>query len=296
MTDLQVPPAAQLVAGRRALAVVEMGRALRHPVFLASFGLSGLLLWQLLNEPEAWSTYHYSQALMSMFPLVAGTIATANLISLRASPQEVFGGAVPLDTSWRRQAQLLAGIGPVAVVAVAVALFGLGARFWGGDSIGVVQPQTVTWSAPELAQIPLLVAFSWAFGCALARLVPNRSFGLVVAFLVGFLTVGVAWIFQGQPYVTLVQVQPFEVDLGAAFVPDRAPADWILLPPGDFAEHWQRVVVSPAVAAGHDLFLVGVTLAWSAALWAGRRRWELLSGGIVVAVVGVAAQSFVGIG
>ena len=296
MIELHVPDRTRLAAGRRALAAVEVRRALRHPVFLLSLGLSGLLLWQLLEQPEEWSTFHYSQVLSSVFPLVAGTIATANLIALRARPDEVFGGAVPLGVDWRRQAQLIAGVGPMAVVAILAALLGLAAMIGGGDSIGDVQPQTVTWSVPELVQPVLLVSFSWAFGCALARLVPSRTFGLVVAFLVGFIFVGVAWMFQGEPHVALVQVQPFEVDLGAAFEPSGAPADWMLTPPGDVTENWQRVVVSPPVAAGHDVFLVGLTLAWSAVLWTGRRRWGLLAGGVAITLVGVAAQAFVGIG
>ena len=296
MIDLRAPSPTQLSAGRRALALVEMRRALRHPVFLVSFGLSGLMVWQLLTQPEGWSTARYGQLAMTVFPLVAGTIATANLIALRARPDEVFGGAVPLDADWRRQAQLLAGIGPTGLTAVAVAVFGIASAIWGGDSIGDVQPQHVTWSAPELAQPVLLVAFSWAFGCALARLVPSRSFGVVIAFLVGFLVVGVSWMFQGQPYVALVQTQPFEVELGATFTPSEAPADWILVPFDEFTDRWQREVVSPPVAAGHDVFLVGLTLAWSAVLWTGRRRWELLAGGVGLALVGVAAQAFVGIG
>lgn len=296
MTDTIAPPLTQLTAGRRALAMIEMRRAVRHPVFLISFGLSGLLMWQLLNEPEGWDTYHYSQVVLSMMPLVIGTIATANLICLRAHPDEVFGGAVPLDADWRRQAQLIAGIGPVAVTAVAMTFFGIGVLLWGGDSMGDVQPRVVKWSAPELAQSVLLVAFSWAFGCALARLVPSRVLGLVVGFFVGFICVGTSWMFQSQPYVALVQMQPFEVEQADDFDPSNVPDEWILSSPAEYEDQWRRLVVSQPVAAGHDLFLVGVTLAWSAVVWTGRRRWELLAAGVGIALLGVAAQTFAGIG
>jgi hypothetical protein len=102
--------------------------------------------------------------------------------------------------------------------------------------------------------------------------------------------------FQSQQYAALVQVQPFEVDLGTEFDPSTAPVDWILDAPDADHDQWRHQVVSQPQAAGHDVWLVGLTLACSAALWSGPRRWQLLAGGVGIAVVGVAAQALVGIG
>jgi hypothetical protein len=295
MIDLHTPPTTQLAAARRMLAKVEARRALRHPVLLISFGYAAFMAYRVLSEPEGWSTYHYAMLLSALAPIVGGTIATANLISLRARPDQAFAAGVPLDGDWRRQAQLLAGFGPTIAWTVVVVAFGLGALHWGGPSVGDVHAQTLTWSAPELGQWILLVPLSWAFGCALARLVPNRVFGLVVAFLVGVIIVGLSWMFQGQPYVALVQTQPFGVELGTTVAPSEAPPDWVLTAPGEDQAQWEHVVRSQPVAAGHDVFLVGLTLASSAVLWTGRRRWELLAGGVGLALAGVAAQTLVGI-
>ena len=44
----------------------------------------------------------------------------------------------------------------------------------------------------------------------------------------------------------------------------RFPVDWLLSAPGEFQDYWVRLVVSPALAAWHDVYLVALTAArWS---------------------------------
>lgn len=92
-------------------------------------------------------------------------------------------------------------------------------------------------------------------------------------------------------WLTPVQVQPVTVEIGPWDAdPGTFPSDWLLTPPGEYQDHWTRVVVSPGLAAWHDLYLVGLVLLAVAVAVPGRTRRVLLAAGAAVSVAGVALQ------
>jgi hypothetical protein len=75
----------------------------------------------------------------------------------------------------------------------------------------------------------------------------------IVAFLVWFLLGPTYWVLNTSAlrWLTPVQVQPLSVDVGpAATDPATLPATWLLSVPGDYQDHWARLVVSPSLAGG----------------------------------------------
>ena len=107
---------------------------------------------------------------------------------------------------------------------------------------------------------------------------------------------GFSWAFQSAlvtPF-SIVQVQPVSVEVGPVTAdPLTFPADWLLSAPGEFQDHWARLFVSARLAAGHDLWLIGLALLFVAlALPRGARTWPILMGGLL-AVAGVVCQYLV---
>ena len=67
----------------------------------------------------------------------------------------------------------------------------------------------------------------------------------------------------------------------------------MLSAPGEFQDYWARLVVSPAMAAWHDVYLVALTLLAVAVAVPGRTRRWLLVAGALLAVVAVLMQRVV---
>ena len=117
-----------------------------------------------------------------------------------------------------------------------------------------------------------------------------------LAFARWFLVGASYWLFQGRTVeaFTPLQVQPNYVDVGpAATDPTTFPSDWLLSAPGEYQHYWARLVVSPELAAWHDLYLLGLTALLVAAVVPGRARRPLLAIGGVVAAVAVVLQLLV---
>ena len=86
-------------------------------------------------------------------------------------------------------------------------------------------------------------------------------------------------------------MQPLSVDIGPPETdPTTFPATWLLTGPGPYQDHWARVVVSPSMALGHDLYLVGLIALALAVAVPGRRRTVLAAVGTVLSLAGVVLQ------
>ncbi len=115
----------------------------------------------------------------------------------------------------------------------------------------------------------------------------------MLVFLYWFLVGGTYWLFQGPVVhlLTPLQVQPNLVEVGPADAdPTTFPSDWLLSAPGEYQDHWARMVVSPQLAAWHDLYVVALTALLVAAAAPGRLRRPLLVAGGVLAVGAVVMQ------
>ena len=96
-------------------------------------------------------------------------------------------------------------------------------------------------------------------------------------------------------WVAPLQVQPLHRRGRQRRPPTRftLPAAWLLEGPGQFQDHWARLVVVPELAAWHDLYLVALTLLAAAVALPGRYRRRLAVVGASVAVVAVLLQASV---
>ena len=72
--------------------------------------------------------------------------------------------------------------------------------------------------------------------------------------------------------------------------PASFPASWLLSAPGDYQDFWGRIIISPQLAAWHDIYLVALTMLLVAAAVPGRPRKPLLVAGGLVAVGAVLMQ------
>jgi hypothetical protein len=152
------------------------------------------------------------------------------------------------------------------------------------------------YTLPELLQPVVLTAFAVAFGAAVVSVVRNRLASVVVMFLMWFAASGAYWVFNGPAATafSLIQVQPLSVEVGSHGAdPTTFPEHWLLSAPGLYQDHWARVIVSPAMAAWHDVYLVGLTLLAAAVATRGRVGRTLAAAGVVLAVLGVVVQKLV---
>src|SRR5690606_4712613 len=135
--------------------------------------------------------------------------------------------AAVMDGDERATARLL-GLWPAAALSIVAAVaLGVGERIEGGYWLGegVWRTDTRVHGALELTQGPALVLFAGAAGLAAGRISRRRGLvsvlGAVAAAAFGF----TSWAWQWVParYVTLVQTQPIELDLGAGYDLSGAP-------------------------------------------------------------------------
>jgi hypothetical protein len=171
-------------------------------------------------------------------------------------------------------------------------------RSTGGLSLGVEPGRTENahHTFPELLQLVLLAGFAVALGAAIVHVLRRRLAAAIVVVLGWFLVGGTYWMFNGPVLraFTPLQVQPVTVEVGPWDAdPSTFPSSWLLTAPNEYQDFWAREVVSPAMAAWHDLYLVGLVLLATAVAVPGRPRRPLLAGGLVLAVAGVALQMVV---
>jgi hypothetical protein len=273
------------------LARIEGLRMLRHPMPWVGLALCGWWLQGALAND--WSSAVYEGVLTSLTPLFLG-------ISLAAA--SAFGrehvavcDEAPMEPPRRSLARLLGGLPLVALAAVVVGSGALWLWGRGGMALGDEPGHTehAYYSLPELLQPVLLAVLAVALGAAVVHVVRHRLVAWIVLFLTWFLVGGAYWMLQSGAarWVTPLQVQPVRVDVGAYGAdPATVPSSWLLAQPDAYQDHWERLVVSPWLAAWHDLFLVGLVLVLVGVAVPGRWRRALLAAGLVVAVLGVGGQ------
>jgi hypothetical protein len=92
-------------------------------------------------------------------------------------------------------------------------------------------------------------------------------------------------------WLTPVQVQPVSVDVGPPNTdPSTFPTTWLLSAPGEFQDHWARLVVSPALAGWHDVYLVALTTLLGAAAVPGRWRRPVVAAALLLGAGAVLMQ------
>jgi hypothetical protein len=284
---VEAPPHAAL--GR--LAWIEGRRMLRHPAPWVGLALSGWWAFDVLDE--AWASARYEGLIASLAPLLLG-ISLASVSSFGRELVPIAEDA-PMDRTRRAGARLLGGLSLVGVVAVIVAGIAVAIAARGGLELGQEPGRTAHahYSLPELLQPVLLAGVAIAAGAAVVRVVRQPVAAAIVLVVGWFLVGGTNWLFNGDGirWLTPVQVQPIPIEVGpAATDPTTFPDSWLLSVPGEFQPQWVRLVVSPATAAWHDVYLVALVALLVAVAVPGRVRRPLLAGGLVLAVAAVLLQ------
>ncbi|MFC7492798.1 MULTISPECIES: hypothetical protein [unclassified Nocardioides] len=276
------------------LARLEARRAVRHPAPWLGLALSLVMGWSTWDE--TWSGQRYTGLVASVTPLLLGI----SLASVAAFGRELVpvAEAAPVGRPDRSAARLLAGLPLVGLALALVAAVAVWLRSIGGVPLGDEPGRTIHahHTLPELLQLVLLACVAVALGAAAVHLLRQRLAASIVLAVVWFLAGATYWIFNGPVlrWLAIVQVQPAYVDIGPPQTdPATFPSSWLLTGPGVYQDHWARVVVSPAMAMWHNVYLVGLVLLAVGVAAPGRARWPLLVSGAVVAVAGVALQQVV---
>jgi hypothetical protein len=278
------------------LAALEARRILAHPAPAAGLLLSLFFARQVLTAERTWPGAEYMSLPVIVGPLLCGiSLAVAAAV---ARDQPPLAEDAPVRPGQRALARLLAGLPVVAAVAVLVAAGALWLRAVGGLELGEAPGPVIDarYTLPELLQPVVLTAFAVTFGAAVARVVRHRLAAAVAIFVVWFAVSPISWMWNGPRLMasSIIQTQPLTVPIGPATAdPATFPTSWLLSAPGEYQDFWGRVVVSPAMAAWHDVYLAGLTLlAAAVVLRAGARR-TAGAAGILLTVAGVVAQKLV---
>jgi hypothetical protein len=273
------------------LARLEARRMLLHPA--PWLGLVMTVWFGSQVFEQNWSSAHYEGLVASLTPLLLGVSVAS--ISTFAREHTMVSEEAPVSGPQRSVARLLAGLSLVALVAVVIVAGAVWLRARGGLMLGDEPGRTqhAHYSAPELLQPVLLAAFAVALGAALAHLLRHRLVASIVAFVTWFLFGLTYWLFELPvlSWLTPVQVQPVSVEVGPADAdPSTFPATWLLSASGEFQDHWARVVVSPALAGWHDVYLVALTTLLGAAAVPGRFRRPVVAAALLVGAGAVLMQ------
>jgi hypothetical protein len=275
----------------RELAWIETRRMLRHPA--PWIGLAGTGWFAAGVFDQTWAGAHYQGLVASLAPLLAGVTVAG--ISAFTREHTAVSDEAPLGAAQRSVARLLGGLSLAAMVAGVVS----GAAIWlwlrGGLVLGDEPGRTqhAFYTFPELLQPVLLAGLAVSFAAALAHVVRHRLAASIVAFVVWFLVCGTYWLFNGPElrWLTPVQVQPISVAVAPVETdPGTFPATWLLSVPGEYQDHWARLVVSPALAGWHDVYLVALTVLLGAVAVPGRFRRHVVVAAAALAVVAVLLQ------
>jgi hypothetical protein len=275
-----------------ALARIEAGRMLRHP---APWLGAGLTCWAgyLAYQDHSLPTTQYEMA-ATVGPLLLGV----SLASVSAFARELYSVSedAPMSAESRSFARMLGGLALVALVAVVVATAATVLRLTGGVALGDEPGRTLNahFTLPELVQPVLLAGLAVALGGAAGNRVKNRV-GASILVSVVWVVSWAYWLFAFNParWVSLIQVQPVFIEIPPDAGASTRPEDWLLARPNEFQDFWARLVVSPSLAAWHDVYLMGLTMLVVAVAVPGRWRRPLVLAGALVAVLAVLMQSTV---
>ena len=254
------------------------------------------MFWLRDAFESTWASAHYEGLLTSLTPLLLGLSLAA--VSVFGREHVPVSDEAPMEPYRRSLARLLGGLALVAVVALIVGAAAVWMRVAGGVGLGDEPGHTASaqYSLPELLQPVLLACFAVALGAAVVHLVRSRVLASIILFLTWFLLGATYWMFQGgvARMLTPLQVQPILVEAGPRTTdPTTFPATWLLSAPGDYQDFWGRMIVSPQLAAWHDVYLVALTMLLVAAAVPGRLRRPLLVAGSLLAVGAVLMQMVV---
>lgn len=293
MTEAPPRLAATPRATLLALTRLEAQRMLRHPA--PWLGLPLTAWWASSTFDQSWSGARYAGLLPALVPLLLGI----SLASMSAFAREVvpIADEAPLSVTRRSAARLLAGLGLVALTALVVAAGAVWLRTRGGLDLGDEPGRTLHahYTLPELLQPVLLACVAVAAGAAVVHVL-RRRLAAAIVLAVGWFVVGTYWLFAGPVvrYLAPVQPQPLQVEIGPWDAdPSSFPSTWLLSAPGEYQDHWARVVVSPAVAAWHDVYLVALVAVLVGVAVPSRIRPVLLIGGVALAAAAAVMQSVV---
>lgn len=287
-------PARRLVVG--SLARVEALRMLRSPWLL----VGGVLTALLARDWSGWQDWS-GQRYGSWFLVPAGLYLATSLVVATSFHREraALAEDAPAGATDRALGRLLASGVLVVLTAAFVAGFAVYLRSIDGLDLGD-EPGRTLHALPTLAELSQPVAAT-VLAVAVGALAGRRLRHLTTAVLllmIGWLPVTMTyWAFQAPvvaPF-SVLQDQPVSVDVGSpATDPLSYPADWLLSAPGEYQDHWARLVVSESLAWWHTGWLLGLAaLLLAFALPHGRARRVLTTAGTAVAVVSVVAQFLV---
>lgn len=287
---LTAPPRAAIGA----LVRIEARRMLRHPA--PWLGLVLVAWWVQNTYDQAWTGARYTGLVPALTPLLLG-ISLASL-SVFGRERVPVADDAPMDFTRRSYARLLAGTVLVTLTAVVVVAGEVWLRLQGGLDLGDEPGRTLHahYTLPELIQPVLLAALAVAVGAAMVHLVRQRLVASIMVVVGWFLLGATYWLFDApvvrwlvpvQPQPVLVEIGPWDAD------PTTFPETWLLSAPGEYQDFWGRLVVSPAVAAWHDVYLVGVIAVLVGVAVPGRLRPFFLTGGLLVAVGALFLQQVV---
>jgi hypothetical protein len=276
------------------LAWLESRRLMATPWLLAVPVFTALLV-RAIRQPD-WSGAVYGSAQMLAGPYLAAVSVLIALACLRDRSPLVEDA--PVTVRQRIVARMLAGVPFVVVMAAVVAPAAVWLRSVGGLDLGDEPGRTLHahFTLPELLQPVVLTALVVTLGAAVARLVRNRLGAATVLFVLWFVSSLMYWAVNGPAarFFALVQSQPVVVRVGPVDAdPASFPASWLLAAPGQYQDYWGRVVVSPSLAAWHDVYLLGLTALFAGFAVRGRSGRLLMVGGLLVAVAGVVLQKAV---
>jgi hypothetical protein len=276
------------------LARLEARRLLGNPWLLLVPATTALLL-RTTGDAE-WSGAIYNSAQMVVGPTaLAASLVTAMACLRDRAP---LAEDAPVSAHHRTVARLIAGWPFVVAMALFVGVVAVWLRWTGGLDLGDEPGRTLhaQFTVPELLQPVVLTAVAVALGAAVARVVRNRLGTATVLFVIWFLSSLTYWAVNGPTVrlFALIQTQPIVVRAGPASAdPTTFPSSWLLSAPGQYQDFWGRLVVSPSLAAWHDVYLFGLAALLAGAAVRGRLGRVLGVVGLVVAVLGVLMQKAV---
>jgi len=281
---------------RRALVALEARRSLTAPWLWLGVALTAWFAYNSSGATFAAGDYH---GLMASF---AGVTSGLFILGVNAGGRDhAIGGPVApeaaVDADERALGRLL-GLWPAVSIAVLFSVVVFVVQHVEGGMWIADLPQganQAVFSLVEMMQPPILFVLASAAGVALGRATAHRAIVAVAGALVITAMGFVYWAWQWTPavWVTLIQAQPIEVDLGKDFVPADAPTTWMLSYPDRYQPSWGRVLVHQAMAGWHLVYLVGIAAAFTGLAIRGRRGRAAVVAGTVVAVAAVIVQIIV---
>ena len=292
-TSVRARPAALRRSVVLALGRAEAWRLLRSPVFLVGSALSLAFAYVSMNFPEDWSGARYTTS-----PVVLGPAVAALSFAVAGSFHRERNGLVedaPVSEATRTVGRLLGASALVGAVTLLALVGAAVARWSGGFDLGDEPGRTLqahfTW--PEILQPTALAVLAVAAGAAAGRRFANRATSTLALFVGWFPVVSISWMFQAREVTafSIIQVQPVSLEIGPETADPLAfPAHWLLSSPGEFQDHWARLLVSVQLGAGHDLWLLGLAALLLAVALPRRYRGLPALVGVVLAVAGVLLQ------